>query len=538
MLMFGRAIALVLASFVAGHAAPPVSTPAGAPDDVRLIGVEGEGAGTGRAGVDRPGRGTSPGRTTWTPGPTPRTSSGGSPVPGRGHSSPIVWKDHIFLTTARDGGAKVSMLALPAPTASCCGRTTCRRRASNTTTEEQPRVGDAGDRRPARLRVVRHARPRRVRFHGQAGLAREARRPQQLSRQRRIAGALQGPLFIYQDHDGTSTLGSFVAAFDARTGDVDVEDRSRRDRRLGHAGRHQRRHPRRAHRQQPAPGHAYDPSTGAELWTRARQDVRSDSDAGRRSRPGVLLVGPRRARRSRSAGRQRRRHRDARRVDVAARIAVRAVGDAPRRSALHDQRHAEHPDGLDAKTGQAVYQERLGEPMREGFSSSPVAVGDKLFFTNDDGQTFVVAGRPDVQAAARQRAERAGAGLAGAGRRDVVLADGQGVDRDWQVTSGAPTPSDPSRTEGHVHRGPNLHLVRPRIILGQFKKRDSLRTKAFEERFDVGDTDPHPGARIALITLAKHDRLVIAGDGGHVAPAVAAPVDRKPKGVDVVPRLA
>jgi outer membrane protein assembly factor BamB len=49
---------------------------------------------------------------------------------------------------------------------------------------------------------------------------------------------------------------------------------------------------------------------------------------------------------------------------------------------------------LDARTGDAVYQERLGEPIREGFSSSPVAVGDNLFFTNDLGQTFVVqAGR-------------------------------------------------------------------------------------------------------------------------------------------------
>ncbi len=45
---------------------------------------------------------------------------------------------------------------------------------------------------------------------------------------------------------------------------------------------------------------------------------------------------------------------------------------------------------LDARTGAAVYQDRLGEPTREGFSSSPVAVGDKLFFTNDRGQTFVV----------------------------------------------------------------------------------------------------------------------------------------------------
>jgi outer membrane protein assembly factor BamB len=48
----------------------------------------------------------------------------------------------------------------------------------------------------------------------------------------------------------------------------------------------------------------------------------------------------------------------------------------------------------EAKTGTLVYQGRLGQPTREGFSSSPVAVGDKLFFTNDQGQTFVVqAGR-------------------------------------------------------------------------------------------------------------------------------------------------
>jgi outer membrane protein assembly factor BamB len=48
----------------------------------------------------------------------------------------------------------------------------------------------------------------------------------------------------------------------------------------------------------------------------------------------------------------------------------------------------------EAATGEVAYQARLGVAMREGFSASPVAVGDKLFFTNDNGQTFVVgAGR-------------------------------------------------------------------------------------------------------------------------------------------------
>jgi hypothetical protein len=49
---------------------------------------------------------------------------------------------------------------------------------------------------------------------------------------------------------------------------------------------------------------------------------------------------------------------------------------------------------LDAKSGALVYQERLGEAAREGFSSSPVAVGDKIFFTNDFGQTFVIQAGP------------------------------------------------------------------------------------------------------------------------------------------------
>jgi outer membrane protein assembly factor BamB len=41
-----------------------------------------------------------------------------------------------------------------------------------------------------------------------------------------------------------------------------------------------------------------------------------------------------------------------------------------------------------------IYQDRLGQPISEGFSSSPVAVGDKVFFTNDLGETFVVQAGP------------------------------------------------------------------------------------------------------------------------------------------------
>jgi outer membrane protein assembly factor BamB len=44
----------------------------------------------------------------------------------------------------------------------------------------------------------------------------------------------------------------------------------------------------------------------------------------------------------------------------------------------------------EAKTGKLVFQGRLGTEKKEGFSASPVAVDGKVFFTNDDGETFVL----------------------------------------------------------------------------------------------------------------------------------------------------
>jgi outer membrane protein assembly factor BamB len=44
----------------------------------------------------------------------------------------------------------------------------------------------------------------------------------------------------------------------------------------------------------------------------------------------------------------------------------------------------------EAKSGTLVYQGRLGVAQREGFSASPVAVNGRVYFTNDEGQTFVV----------------------------------------------------------------------------------------------------------------------------------------------------
>lgn len=48
----------------------------------------------------------------------------------------------------------------------------------------------------------------------------------------------------------------------------------------------------------------------------------------------------------------------------------------------------------EAATGKVMWQGRLGEAARESFSASPIGVDGKVFFTNDNGETFVLAAGP------------------------------------------------------------------------------------------------------------------------------------------------
>jgi outer membrane protein assembly factor BamB len=52
---------------------------------------------------------------------------------------------------------------------------------------------------------------------------------------------------------------------------------------------------------------------------------------------------------------------------------------------------------FEAATGKLMWQGRLGEARREGFSASPVGVNGKVYFTNDDGETFVLKAGPDFE---------------------------------------------------------------------------------------------------------------------------------------------
>ena len=138
-------------------------------------------------------------------------------IPGLGWSSPIVWDDHVFLTSAISAGTgsaadqgpvrsgrrhgsrestpstagwsttSTSRPARSAGSASCTAAS-----ADGATHQEQLRVGDAGHRRRARLRLLRQHRPgRRARPERQGRL--DARRsapstPSRRVRHRRVAG--------------------------------------------------------------------------------------------------------------------------------------------------------------------------------------------------------------------------------------------------------------------------------------------------------------------------------------------------------------
>jgi outer membrane protein assembly factor BamB len=369
---------------------------AGAPaEPVEMIAVEGEGAkywprwrgpsGQGHvAGTGYTDTWSDTQRVKW------RTA-----VPGLGHSSPIVWRDRIFLTTATDDGARVWMLAYnradgrllwqtPVPSSGIEYVYAKNSRASATPTTDGSLVyASFGTHGLAAFdlngKIVWHRQLGQLRnYHGSAG----------------SPVLYKDRIFLYQDHDGSENLRSFVAAFDARTGkNVWWKDRVetvgwgtpiviRADDHDELIVSSQRR------------VYGYNPDTGEELWSVRGNtfEVIPTPVVGH----GLVFcssgrAGPTFAIRPGGKG------------DV---TSTHVAWSSPRGSPFV-------PSGiihgdllylvndmqsiltvLEAKTGTPVYQDRLGEERKESFSSSPIAVGNKLFFTNDDGETFVVeAGR-------------------------------------------------------------------------------------------------------------------------------------------------
>ena len=392
-----RSAALVsVAGFaLAGGAATLAPAVRAAADAVAMIEVEGEGArywtrwrGPSGQGIVRSGAYTD----KWSPTEGVKWKV---PVPGRGHSSPIIWGDHVFLTTEYDDGARLSMMAFRradgkklwetfVPTEGVEHVYPKNSRASATAVTDGKLVyGSFGTHGLAAFdfngKLAWHTPVGRLNnYHGSAG-----------------SPILFGDsIFIYQDHQGTESTGSFVAAYEKSSGkQLWKTDRQattgwgtpvviRADNRNELIVSSQRR------------VSAYDPASGKELWrvggltfevipTPVVAEGLVICSSGRQ--------GPTLAIRPGGSG------------DV---TATHIAWSSPKGSPFV-------PSGIvvegvlylvndiqsvltahDVKTGEVLYQGRLGEPKKEGFSASPIAHDGKVFFTNDDGETFVLqAGR-------------------------------------------------------------------------------------------------------------------------------------------------
>jgi outer membrane protein assembly factor BamB len=316
-------------------------------------------------------------------------------VPGAANSSPIVWGDRIFLTTARDGGARLSMLAFRRMDGAVIWETSVPTdgiehvhqkngyASATPTTDGQFVYASFGRHGLVAFdfngRIVWHRKFGPIQnYHGPAG----------------SPVLYNDRIFLYQDQEASASGTGFVAAFDKKTGRtvwhtpraetvgwgtpvvVRAGDRDE----LVVSG--QRRVA------------AYDPNTGKEIWTVRGMtfEVIPTPVVGE----GLVFcssgrAGPTFAIRPGGSG------------DV---TGTHVAWSTPKGSPFVPSGVVH--DGLlylvndmqsiatvyEAKTGALVYQGRMGVAQREGFSASPVAVNGKIFFTNDEGETFVLqAGR-------------------------------------------------------------------------------------------------------------------------------------------------
>jgi outer membrane protein assembly factor BamB len=314
-----------------------------------------------------------------------------SAVPGNGNSSPIVWGDRIYLTTAYSGGRRVSVLAFRRSDGSALWETfvpgggTSNAHGKNGYASATP-VTD-GERIYAYFghrglvavdlegKLVWHRALGSINAsHGTAGSP-------LLYRDRVI---------VYQDHYN----GSFIAAIDARTGAVVW--RHGRDANVGWgtpvAVRVGDRDEIIVNGQSRV--RAYDPADGTELWHCAGStyEVIPTPVVGH----GLVFcasgrAGPTLAIRPGGRG-------DVRRTHLAW-SSPRGSPFVPSPVLYGGHLYMVNDMSgivtcLEATTGRPAWQGRLGLMYSEGFSASPVAVDGKVFFTNDEGETFVLRAGP------------------------------------------------------------------------------------------------------------------------------------------------
>ncbi len=308
-------------------------------------------------------------------------------VPGRGNSSPIVWGDRIFLTTARDGGKRPSVLCYRRSDGKLLWESTLpegepgrvywkNSHASGTPATDGERVyAPFGSQGLAAVdfqgKVVwRHSLGPIQNYHGPAG-----------------SPVLYGDkIFLYEDQ----RHGAFLAAFDKRTGQTLWKTERKASVGWGtpiviRAGDRDE-----LIVSSQAQVTAYDPASGAALWHCGGNlaEVIPTPVVGH----GLVFcvsgrAGPTLAIRPGGSG-------DVTGTHLAWKQS-KGASFVPSPLLYGDLLYQVNDmvsvaTCYEATTGKVLWQGRLGEPKTEGFSASPVGVDGKVFFTNDAGETFVL----------------------------------------------------------------------------------------------------------------------------------------------------
>jgi outer membrane protein assembly factor BamB len=311
------------------------------------------------------------------------------PVGGNGNSSPVVWGGRIFLTAAYSAGARLSVIAFRqsdgqkvwesfAPSHAGYAHQKNGHASATTATDGERVYASFGNALVAfdmngKLVWNQDLGPI-SNYHGPAG----------------SPLLYRDHLIVYQDQSS----GSFIAAFDTRTGKRLW--RTSRDATVGwgtpiavHVGDHDEIIVNGQARVQ-----AYDPASGRELWSCSgtTYEVIPTPVVGY----GLVFcasgrAGPTLAIRPGGRGDVTRSH--------LAWTSPRGSPFVPSPILVGEYLYTVNDMAsivtcLEAATGRTVWQGRLGVARREGFSASPVSVDGKVFFTNDDGETFVLRAGP------------------------------------------------------------------------------------------------------------------------------------------------
>lgn len=316
------------------------------------------------------------------------------PVPGAGNSSPIVWGEYIFLTTAYDKGKRRSILAF--------------RRSDGHLLWEC---------------FAPLATPERAHFkngHASATPATDGRYVYTyFGSHGLIAVDMKGKLIWHTDFGAINTLhgtacspllyrdmviivqdlregvGSFIGAFDKKTG-----SERWRTQRAGRVGWYSPIAIRAGNRDEIIVSGskqvtAYDPKTGQELWTVRGNTVEvvPTPVVGH----GLIFCssgreGPTLAIRPGGSG-------DVTDTNIVWSI-PKGSSFVPSPILYSDYLYTVNDmksivKCIDVHSGRILWEKQIGRVRREGFSASPVAVDDKVFFTNDEGETFVIKSGSD-----------------------------------------------------------------------------------------------------------------------------------------------